>query len=89
MISKSATGIWRLKTLFWTLRSEFVFVYLMLDFTKIPPRFLNYQGGLGVTDKVVNTQTGDKLKLLPIPEDKENEQGTQLPTAVVYLDTRS
>ncbi len=26
--------------------------------------------GCDVTDKGFNTQTGDKLKLLPIPEDK-------------------
>ena len=42
----------------------------MLDFGKVPPRFWNFHEGFGVTDKVVNTQTGDKLKLLPIPEDK-------------------
>ena len=38
--------------------------------SQILPMFWIHLAGFGVTDKVVNTQTGDKLKLLPIPEDK-------------------
>ena len=38
-------------------------------FAEDTPEVLNLPPGFGVTVKVFNTQTGDKLKLLPIPED--------------------
>ena len=50
-VSKVSIGIWT-----HGLRNEF---------PEIPPRFRNYHGDLGVTDKVINTMIGDLVNRFP------------------------